>query len=234
MVITNARYYMSSLGGPNIVTNGLVLYLDAGNSKSYPTTGTTWYDRSGNGRNSTLVNGPTYSTNSGGSIVFDGIDDYVNCGLASFQPTQLTLCAWVSSNISNRDGAIIAKGNINESTEWGLAFGYSNPYYLVGRATTAANQLVYPWSGSLLIGYHYICYTMINNTSASLYIDGVQVISTNTIGSIGLNTKDILIGKWNNYGPFLGNIAQTSIYNRALTSQEILQNYNATKSRFGL
>jgi hypothetical protein len=75
---------------------------------------------------------------------------------------------------------------------------------------------------------------MINNTSASLYIDGVQVISTNTIGSIGLNTKNVLIGKWNNYGPFLGNVAQTSIYSRALTSQEILQNFNATKTRFGL
>jgi hypothetical protein len=225
---------MSTLsGGPNIVTDGLVMYLDAANSKSYVSGSTSWRDIAGS-NNGTLVNGVAYSTAKGGNLVFDGSDDHVNCGLASFQPTQLTLCAWVSSNIANRDGAIIAKGNINESTEWGLAFGYSNPYYLVGRATTSVNQLVYPWSGSLLVGYHYICYTMINNTSASLYIDGVQVISTNTIGSIGLNTKNVLIGKWNNYGPFLGNVAQTSIYSRALTSQEILQNFNATKTRFGL
>ena len=222
---------MAGTVAPNIVTDGLVMYLDAANSKSYVSGSTTWRDIAGS-TNGTLVNGVAYSTAKGGNLVFDGSDDHVNCGLASFQPTQLTLCAWVSSNTSGRDGTIIGKGDVNESTEWGLSFGYSSPYYLIGRSTTYVNQIVYPWSGSLLVGYHHICYTMINNTSASLYIDGVQVISTNTIGSIGLNTKNVLIGKWNNYGPFLGNVAQTSIYSRALTAQEVLQNYNATKTRF--
>ena len=216
-----------------IVQSGLVLNLDAGVSSSYPGSGTTWTDLSTNGNSGTLTNGPTYSSANGGSIVFDGVNDYVNCGLATFQPTSITLCTWVSHS-NSRDGGIIVKGNVNELTEWGLSFGYSSPHYLTARATTYTNQLLYPWTGSLLTGFHYVCYTMVNNTSATLYVDGVQVASTNTIGSIGLNAKNVLIGKWNNYAHLQGNIAQVSIYNRALTAQEIQQNFIATRSRFSI
>ena len=66
---------MAIFGGPNVIDNGLVLSLDAGNVKSYPGSGTIWYDKSGNNNNGTLTNGPTFS---GGSIVFDGVDDYVD------------------------------------------------------------------------------------------------------------------------------------------------------------
>jgi len=219
--------------GPRVVTDGLVLALDAADVSSYPGSGTTWTDLSGNGNNGTLTNGPTYSSANGGSIVFDGVNDYVDCGLSTFQPTAITLCAWVKHTVST-DGGIIVKGDVNESTEWGLTFGYSSPHYLVGRATTFFNQLRYPWTGSLLTGFHYVCYTMTNNTSARLYVDGVSVASTNTIGSIGLNTKNVLLGKWNNYGRLNGNISQVSIYNRALTASEIQQNFNALRGRFGI
>jgi len=215
---------------PRIVTDGLVLCLDAGNTKSYPGSGSTWNSLVGSGIG-TLTNGPTYSSSNGGSIAFDGADDHVNCGLSSFQPTAITLCAWVKHTVST-DSGIIVKGDVNEATEWGMSFGYSSPHYLLGRATTYFDQLAYPWTGSLLTGFHYVCYTMINNTRASLYVDGASVASTNTIGSIGLNAKNVLIGKWNNYGPLNGNVAQASIYNRALTAAEISQNYNALKTRY--
>ena len=65
---------------PNIVTDVLVLCLDAANRRSYPGSGNSWLDLSGNGNNGTLTNGPTYSSANGGSLVFDGVDDYVNCG----------------------------------------------------------------------------------------------------------------------------------------------------------
>jgi hypothetical protein len=210
-----------------------------GISDYYATTGTaknrgsTLIDLSGRGNNGTLTNGPTFNSSNGGSIVLDSVDDYIDCGLSSFQPTAITLCAWVKHTVS-ADGGIIVKGDVNEATEWGMSFGYSSPHYLLGRATTYFNQLAYPWTGSLLTGFHYVCYTMINNTSASLYVDGALVSSTNTIGSIGLNAKNVLIGKWNNYAPLNGNIAQVKIYNRALTALEIQQNYIATKSRYGL
>ena len=63
---------------PRIVTDGLVLYLDAANQRSYPGSGTTWSDISRGGNNGTLVNGPTFDPGNGGSIVFDGVDDYVS------------------------------------------------------------------------------------------------------------------------------------------------------------
>ena len=72
---------MSINYNPRIVTDGLVLLLDAGNTKSYPGTGTTWTDISRNGNNGTLTNGPTFDSANGGSLVFDGVDDYVNWDL---------------------------------------------------------------------------------------------------------------------------------------------------------
>lgn len=71
---------MSIYGGPDIITDGLVFCLDAANSKSYPGTGTAWTDLSGNDNNGTLTNGPTFDSSNGGSIVFDGVNDQVNCG----------------------------------------------------------------------------------------------------------------------------------------------------------
>ena len=67
-------------GGPNVVYNGLVLYLDAANNKSYVSGSTSWNDLTSNQNVGTLTNGPTFNTGSGGSIVFDGVDDYVDCG----------------------------------------------------------------------------------------------------------------------------------------------------------
>lgn len=64
--------------GPNIVTDGLVLYLDAANTKSYPGSGTTWNDLSGNGNNGTLINGYIFNSIGNGNLVFDGSNDYVN------------------------------------------------------------------------------------------------------------------------------------------------------------
>ena len=230
-------------GSAPIVTNGLVLNLDAANTKSYPRSGTVWNDLSGNNRTGSLINGPTFNSNNGGNIVFDGVDDYVDCGLSTFQPTQMTLYAWVRRG-SLSDGGIITRGNINDATELGISFGYTPAfgpggsfpadYYITGRITTAVNQLLYPYPTSSLNTFHNIAYTVINNTSAALYYDGNLVASTNTIGSIGVNGTNILLGKWNNYGNMNGRIANALIYNRALSAQEIQQNYNAQKSRFGL
>jgi len=115
---------MSTIGGPNIVDSGLVLELDAGNTKSYPGTGTTWFDKSGNAYNGTLTNGPTFNTGSLGSLVFDGVDDYVNnIGTTStfsfIQNTAVfTINAWVKPSLlgtamyfmGNNNGTTNAKG----------------------------------------------------------------------------------------------------------------------------
>jgi hypothetical protein len=227
-----------------LVTNGLVLALDAADRNSYSDSGTSWTDLSGNGNNGTLTNGPTYSSANGGSIVFDGSNDYVDCGLSTFQPTALTLSVWVSRSSLN-DGGIIIRGNVNGGTsELGIHFGY-NPsfgpggiypaaYYIVGRFTAAANQLLYPYPVSSLNTFHNIVYTVVNNTSAALYYDGNLVASTNTIGANVVNGTNFLLGKFNNYAPLGGKISNTLIYNRDLSASEVLQNYNAQKSRFNI
>jgi hypothetical protein len=80
--------------GPHIVTDGLILSLDAANNKSYPRSGTTWNDLSGNGNNGTLVNGPTFSSANGGSIVFDGTNDVVSTTLVQTFVNELTVETW--------------------------------------------------------------------------------------------------------------------------------------------
>ena len=91
---------MSVIWGPEIVKSGLVLYLDAGNQNSYPGTGTTWTDISRNNNNGTLTNGPTFNSENGGSIVFDGTNDYVSTALTS--TNSFTWNVWYKTNtVSN-------------------------------------------------------------------------------------------------------------------------------------
>ena len=86
---------MGLIHSPRIVTDGLVLYLDAANNRSYPGTGTTWSDLVGS-NNGTLNNGPTFSGANGGSIVFDGSDDYINMGDILSAPSSLSIFSWVN------------------------------------------------------------------------------------------------------------------------------------------
>jgi hypothetical protein len=204
---------------------------------------TNWNDLSGNNNSGSFINGPTRDSANNGSFTFNGTSQYVDCGLSTFQPTALTLSVWVSRSSLN-DGTIIGRGNINSATELGISFGY-NPsfgpggiypadYYITGRITTSTNQLLYQYPRSSLNTFHNIVYTVVNNTSAALYYDGNLVSSTNTVGSIGIDGTNFLLGKLNNYGPLGGKIANALIYNRALSASEVLQNYNALKSRFNL
>jgi hypothetical protein len=101
---------MGVYAGPEINESGLVLCLDAGNTKSYPGSGTTWTDLSGNGNTGTLVNGPTYSSANGGSIVFDGSNDYIqtnfNYSLTSSN-TEFTCAAWYKCFPEANSGGLI-------------------------------------------------------------------------------------------------------------------------------
>ena len=224
---------MSTLsGGPNIVTNGLVLNIDAANTKSYPGSGTTWTDISRGGNNGILVNGPTFNSANGGSIIFDGSDDYVNCGNASnLQITAGTISAWIkaTSSLNGNYRAIICKqnawglfvlNNVLVTFDWGNATGRST-------SATVGNSTWY----NVCMSFTESTGTPSNNTI--IYVNGIPVLTT-TIKHLN-QTVNCFIG----YGNFanqymIGNIAQSKIYNRALSGAEVLQNYNATKTRFGL
>jgi hypothetical protein len=212
---------------PSIITNGLVLCLDAANSKSYPGSGTTWTDLSGNGNTGTLVNGVGYNSSNLGSLSFDGVNDYV--GLPSINTnSNFTLNFWTKRS-QNSFSPTLFSGNVstgylqirNTSTEIILIKSFIENLGSFGSSTATTLNLIYN-----------ITITK-SGTTFSAYVNGdfkntltsTQTFTT-TSQSLGINSS--------NSEPYTGNIYQFSAYNRALTAAEIQQNYNALKSRFGL
>ena len=222
-----------------IVTSGLVLCLNAADKNSYPGSGTTWTDLSGNSNNGTLTNGPTFNTGSGGSIVFDGTNDYVLCSKqnALVNVTQFTIGAWMKRNLSN---SVVIIGQI-ETLSNDVSFELwsdGNAYFEVGNGTNG-----YGYIANTSTNWQYLMMVFngtgdINSDRLKAYINGtLQTLTySGTIpSSTGTVNTNLNIGAYitnSNYSN--GNISAVQIYNRALSSTEILQNYNATKTRFGL
>ena len=216
---------------PKIVTNGLVLALDAGNPKSYPGSGTTWTDLSGRGNTGTLTNGPTYSSTNGGSLSFDGVDDYVNVQCASntiraYNSTtqfviKLPTYAGGQRNIlSYRSANSLYIGKAS-----GGIFCYYNtlspsPAYTVG--SIADNAIA-----------HVAVTCDATNNLLSTYINGSLAGSESRTGWLTTyNTTMTLGGSDIEY--LVGNFYQFSHYNRVLSASEIQQNFNALRGRYGI
>jgi hypothetical protein len=239
---------------PRTITDGLVLCLDAGNPKSYPGSGTTWTDLSGNGNNGTLVNGPTYSSSNGGNFNFDetGTNEYVSTSISNFFTSysqQITMEAWVyipsSATWSNGYyGNIFTRGNFSGSHGlWRSStnnrvlfycrqldpFDAQNSFADISRDTWY--QLVGVWDAGTKI---YVNGELIDSDSASF--TGETQNNENEAyggwGSFKIGQNSGAAGAGGNY--FTGNQAAHKIYNRALTPQEIKQNFNATRSRFSI
>ena len=222
-----------------IVTDGLVLCLDAADQTSYPTTGTTWFDLAGS-NNGTLTNGPTFNSSNGGNIVFDGTNDYVNLTTAtnlgiSNVSTSFTISTWFKTS---GPGEYYLFDNYDGSPQ-DISFRVDNgkfEVYLMGSNGVGFNAVQF---GS---GYNngiWTNFTLIWNGSDTIipYANGINIGSSTQSGMMGNFDSDsaFQIGArptLTSY--FLGSIAATRIYNRALSAQEVLQNYNAQKGRFGL
>ena len=219
-----------------IVTSGLVLNLDAGNPYSYAGAGTTWYDVSSIGNNSTLSNGPVYSSDIGGNIVFDGSDDFTDVTLSSLTTT-VTLEFWVKyTNLTNN-----------------MIFGFAlyDIYALSGAlGFNTANSDVYGLTSTQVSGlniagnWNHIVFVMrsdISYTNNKIYVNGVnqslsQVLSSEASGNRTFNSGNGRISGWKTDTSYKipGSIASFRAYNIELSAAQVLQNYNATKGRFGL
>ena len=228
---------------PNIITDGLVLYLDAANTKSYISGSTTWNDISRGGNNGVLTNNPTYNPLNGGNIVFDGIDDYIQINNSSIlNPTQkITLCAWSKYNgiYSGFYAPIIFKKNTSSS--------YFEQYQLV-YLTNGTVQVALGNGSTNQYATSPLSYTnqLINvvgtidtpNNIIKIYVNGDLKATTSIIyPTMITSTNPVIVGgnAQSGFPGYMGgNIYNASIYNRVLSSEEILQNYNTTKSRFGL
>ena len=214
---------------PRIVTDGLVLALDAANTKSYPGSGTTWTDLSGRGNTGTLTNGPTYSSTNGGSIAFDGVDDVITFASNNIiSGTQnFTIEAIVKSNDTASPDYIF--GNYGLSNYNGLElYFYLNKFRFWYGAETVSNSTI-----SSNTWYILVC-TRSGNTT-SIYINGVLDITGTNANSITTNLS-YRIGNGPDYNTeiYAGNISSVKVYNRALSAAEVSQNFNALRSRLSI
>ena len=231
---TNAgRTHIATKG---IVQSGLMLNLDAGVSSSYPGTGTTWTDLSGNGRNGTLTNmdGTNFNSSLGrGSLSFDGSDEFVVCTGSAIVTTAATFIVWMYRGVfaDPYDGILFSRG----TNTTGIHFQVAG--MLAYTWNDASNT--YNWGSGLTIpGAWCMCAVSVTSSAATAYLCQASGItnSTNTVSHSSTTLDDIKVGKddANESRYYLGSIAQALIYNRALTAAEIQQNFNATRSRFGL
>jgi len=231
--------------GPDIVSDGLVLYLDAGSPNSYrPDFGTTWKDMSGFNNSGSLVNGPTYSSANGGSIVFDGVDDAVICpnnDTTNITGSSITLEGWVNpSNVSSYKQIFARASGIGDTQrQYGLYVmgptggGAINSLGFEIRTNIAKIDLGY---GLLVPNTWQHTAGVYNGSNMIWYINGIQVGLVAQTGNITTQVSSLYVGQFSfgGFSTFNGNISSTKMYNRALSSTEVLQNYNAQKSRFGL
>jgi len=214
----------SFLANSPIILNGLVLWLDAGVSDSYPAGGTVWIDLAGS-NNGTLVNGPTFSKSNGGSLVFNGVNSFVRVTLPSTTSyNTFTYNSWIYATNNSGYRTIIDQDNDNwglyssngELVSWDPQFGSGyifnlNQWYNAVMSHTDGGPVLFYVNGSLV-------YTSSNSST------------NHTTSYFGIGAG--ILGPTNADEFWSGNISQVSIYNRELTAPEILQNYNATKSRF--
>ena len=221
-----------------IVTSGLRLYLDAGITASYPGTGITWTDLSGNGVNGTLINGPTFSSADGGSIVCDGTNDYITLG-SSFSGTSAgTISFWIKLTNTITTGYALNQRpwgkNGNFECRWGGFASSSDNQKLATDINGVVNlhSVQNVWLNTI---WYNIAITYNSSTNSSkLFVQSIENV-TGTAGDPSALTGNFnIMATSNATGPVNGRIAQFLVYNRVLSNAEILQNYDALKSRFGL
>jgi hypothetical protein len=235
---------MAGTVAPNIVTDGLVLYLDAANTKSYPGSGTVWTDIV-NLANGTLTNGPTFNSANGGSIVFDGVDDYVGITNPTILQNQnFSISVWINPLSPNQAITSIVDYDHGNLQGWVIQSedSITNRYYYLAYydgSTFQPSTGIGAGKGVQLTNSIWQNLTYIKNgTSIIGYLNGIQNF-TSTAGNANISyqsDRNLRIGGvvFSLERNYKGNIASTQIYNRVLSATEVLQNYNSTKTRFGL
>jgi hypothetical protein len=230
---------------PKIVTDGLVLYLDAGNTKSFLVGNTNWFDLSGKYNNGTLKNTATYSSVNGGTITFDGFDfttgGYIDLGT----PTSLDLSSDISVSVwhklINTPGqapydTLYANGSDTQGRGGVYYYSGTNKYSWsqnggdAGMKSTSLTYSVGEWRNITVTRSG-----ITGNWTIIFYINGILDSSQTTTSNPGTN-QATAIGRYGGYdgNHFSGNISNVKVYKRSLSSIEVLRNYNALKSRFGL
>jgi hypothetical protein len=215
----------------NIVTDGLVLNLDAGHASSYPTSGTTWYDLSGGGNDGSLVNGTIFS---GDSLVFDGVDDYSSCNF-TIGAGDFTFSVWIKKP-TNTNNIEFVMGRYTDTVDRGAMLYFNSGTLRFRLGGSPSGGFVESNIGNITDGiWKNITCSVTRTGNIISYINGVPSVTTNASTQQGSIANGNFIGTLLNRDWFLsGNLAIVSSYTKALSASEVLQNFNAQKSRFGL
>ena len=236
---TQSDKMVMNIDYPPIITNGLFVNLDGGFTPSFPKGGTAWYDVSGNGNNGALINGPVYSPMDGGAIIFDGSDDYCNLGTSSSLKftSNFTIDVWLKFNTLSGIRTIVSN---NETGGYGIIANLASTrletwFYING---------VYIKAGEDMSNYNTVMWFNItasfDGSNVNFYRNGNLMQNIPVVGTVSITAEPLIVGANPQVGGtsfidfFNGQIAVFSMYNRALASSEVLQNFNAQKSRFGL
>lgn len=227
--------------GPNIVTDGLVLYLDAANIKSYPGSGSTWYDLSGK-NNNIGFNQTTFNTDNGGNIVFDGLNDYGKANVFDLSSTdKISLCFWIKFGSTTERIIMEHSENFNSSNAPVSSVNYLPGRLLFSDHHTAGYNISYTANSYADSNWHYFCATSDRSldalTQTSLYVDAIfdKILHATHRANLSGNYSSypLYIGSRAGGSYFLsGSLGIVKIYNRAISETEIIQNYNAMKGRY--
>jgi hypothetical protein len=230
--LTTNEYWAS---WTSTVISNLILNLDAGNTASYPGTGNIWYDLSGSNTNGSLTNGPAFSSANGGSIVFDGVDDFCDISTSQMTSNLITITGFIKW-VAGTGRMFFGFSTYDVWTQNGT-LGYNigaSDVYGISSATVTSLGLIGNWA-------HYT-FVMTKTgsiiTNNKLYINGNLQTLSQQLGTTGNSpgfSSNLRLCSWNS-GGFYGNLqyGNLQVYNRALSQTEITQNFNAQKSRFGL
>ena len=232
--------------GAPVVDNSLVLWLDAAQTTSYPGSGTTWTDLSGKGNNGTLTSGPTYSSINGGSIGFNGngSGNYVSVSdSVSLQPANITVCTWAKFNSFNSTNT----GVITKPQNSTVGGGWTNPYLswmirVEGTGTVldvsiGSAAVYYPATSAYSFSTNtwYLFTLTYDGTNLKGYVNTSLICSSSPGAVINYTINPVQIGAMNAPSEYLnGYVSDAMIYNRALSSDEVSQNFNALRRRYGI
>jgi hypothetical protein len=224
-----------------IVTDGLVLCLDAADTKSYPGSGTIWYDRTKNKNNGTLTNGPTFSSLNSGNIVFDGTNDYIatNFTIANLSTSSnFTWLMWCYLSATSAAPQVqVYLGNYNNYSpnyDWWGSYRNGTSLYVGNYASSTERSIstTIPSAGWYQIGQlrngstHYLYLNAVSKNSGTFTTPSINSAATLRLGNAGNGATNV--------DHFNGNIANFQLYNKALSDSEILQNFNAQRKRFNI
>jgi len=219
----------------NIVTNGLVLLLDAAKKDSYAGSGTAWRDISGNGNNGTLINGPTFNSSNGGSIVFDSTNDMAtipyNNDFNLCSITNWTISIWIKlTDIIGSFNCLIGQWPQGGGDAWLLAHTNGTVGFIW--APFSVNNYMFQSTTPLVVG-NWTNVVLVKNGSAFTLYQNTISVGTFTNASTKTSSYRVELGRYGSSSSYIGaQYSTVTINHRALSQQEILQNYNATKSRY--